>query len=64
MTTPPDPFLDALVGRPVTDATREAKDAGWTVRTLAPGALMSMDYREGRVNLEHDGEVVTRAWAG
>ncbi|MDF1605288.1 I78 family peptidase inhibitor [Nocardioides sp. YIM 152315] len=66
MSTPPDDtFVAGLVGRPLDEAARAATDAGWLVRPLTPGAMMTMDYREGRVNLEHDADdVVTRAWVG
>lgn len=64
MADPTDEFVTALVGLPLEEASREAADAGWSIRTLAPRALMSMDYRESRVNLEHDAGVVTRAWVG
>jgi hypothetical protein len=66
MTVPPDDtFVDSLVGLDLDEATRIATEAGWLVRPLQPGSMMTLDYREGRVNLEHDDhEVVTRAWVG
>ncbi|MFC7497113.1 MULTISPECIES: hypothetical protein [unclassified Nocardioides] len=66
MTTPPpdDTFIDSLVGRPLDEATRMAIDGGWLVRPYAPGSPLTMDYRLERVNLEHEGDVVTRAWVG
>jgi hypothetical protein len=66
MSTPADDaFVVGLLGRPLDEATRLAAAAGWLVRPCAPGAVVTMEYREGRVNLEHgeDG-IVTRAWVG
>jgi hypothetical protein len=60
-----DTFIDSLVGRHLDEATRRATAAGWLVRPCTPGSMLTMDYREGRVNLEHDPDgVVTRAWVG
>ena len=63
-TSPDDTFVDGLVGRPLDEATRMVAEAGWVVRPYAPGSMLTMDYQEGRVNLEHEGDVVTRAWVG
>lgn len=64
-TSPEGSFLAGLVGRPLDEATRTATGAGWLVRPCPPGAELTMDYRPGRVNLEHDEDlVVTRAWSG
>lgn len=60
-----DDFVAGLVGRPLDEAVRAAAGAGWLVRPYTSGAALSMDYRESRVNLEHDEDgVVTRAWVG
>ena len=39
-------------------------EAGWEVRAYAPGSMLTMDYREDRMNLEHADGVVLRAWVG
>jgi beta-glucosidase len=59
-----DALLAELVGRPLDDATQVVADAGWQVRAYSPGSMLTMDYREDRMNLEHDRGVVTRAWVG
>lgn len=55
---------EELVGRPLAEAAREAEAAGWQVRAYAPGAALTMDFRESRMNLEHRDGVVLRAWVG
>jgi hypothetical protein len=55
---------EELVGRTVDEATREAEAAGWRVRAYAPGSMLTMDFREDRMNLEHEDGVVRRAWVG
>jgi len=57
-------LLAELAGRPLDDATQVVTDAGWQVRAYSPGSMLTMDYREDRMNLEHDNGVVTRAWIG
>ena len=55
---------DELVGRTLEEATAEAETAGWQVRAFEPGAMLTMDFREDRMNLEHEDDVVRRAWVG
>jgi hypothetical protein len=55
---------DELVGRTLDQATQEAEVAGWRVRAYTPGAMLTMDFREDRLNLEHEDGVVRRAWVG
>lgn len=55
---------DELVGKSLAEATREAEAAGWQVRAYEPGGILTMDFREDRINLEHDDGVVRRAWVG
>ncbi|GAA2498631.1 I78 family peptidase inhibitor [Streptomyces sp. NPDC059506] len=54
------------VGLAADTAEERARGKGWTtVRRLAPGAIITMEYREGRLNLtvEEDG-TVSRCWKG
>jgi len=52
-------------GLPVELARVLAAERGWrTVRELAPGALLTMEYRSDRINLTVRDGVVERAWAG
>ncbi len=46
-------------------AERLARERGWsTVRSLAPGTIVTMEYRFGRLNLEVQDGRVARAWKG
>lgn len=56
---------DAYVGLAADPAERRARERGWsTVRSLAPGTVITLEYRVGRLNFEvQDGRVV-RAWKG
>lgn len=52
-------------GLPVAIARERALADGWTsVRVLEPGAMMTMDHREGRLNLGVREGVVERSWEG
>ncbi|TXS45681.1 proteinase inhibitor I78 [Streptomyces sp. uw30] len=56
---------DAYVGLAADGAERLARDRGWsTVRSLPPGAIITMEYRVGRLNFEVKDGQVTRAWKG
>ncbi|MBD0838104.1 MULTISPECIES: I78 family peptidase inhibitor [unclassified Streptomyces] len=56
---------DSYVGLPADRAERLARERGWsTVRSLPPGAIITMEYRSGRLNFEVKGGVVARAWKG
>jgi hypothetical protein len=55
---------DELVGKALDEATAEAEAAGWRVRAYESGAMLTMDFREDRMNLEHEDGVVRRAWIG
>ncbi|MEU0373727.1 I78 family peptidase inhibitor [Streptomyces sp. NPDC006283] len=61
----PDDAPDAYVGLDARDAERQARQRGWTsVRALPPGAIITMEYVEGRLNFEvKDGSVI-RCWKG
>ncbi|MEU5276570.1 I78 family peptidase inhibitor [Streptomyces asoensis] len=66
-TPPPEPQddPDRYVGLEGARAERLAREQGWTtVRPLAPGTIVTMEYRFGRLNLEIDDGRVVRAWKG
>ncbi|MFD7533316.1 MULTISPECIES: I78 family peptidase inhibitor [unclassified Streptomyces] len=61
----PDDAPDEYVGLAADAAERRARGRGWTtVRSLPPGAIITMEFRGGRINFEVDGAVVTRCWVG
>ncbi|MFF1869201.1 I78 family peptidase inhibitor [Streptomyces sp. CB03911] len=52
-------------GLPVEAAEELARERGWaSVRLLEPGAMITMEYREGRLNLVVRDGVVERGWEG
>jgi hypothetical protein len=64
---PPEPqdSPEAYLGLPARSAERRAREHGWsTVRSLPPGAVITMEYRKGRLNLEVREGRVTRCWKG
>ncbi|MFF4609562.1 I78 family peptidase inhibitor [Streptomyces albidoflavus] len=66
-TPPPDPQDDpaAYVGLTAEEAERQAGERGWsTVRTLQPGAMITMEFLVGRINFEVTDGRVTRGWKG
>ncbi|MER7183472.1 I78 family peptidase inhibitor [Streptomyces hyaluromycini] len=67
-TAPPKEPQDSpqgYVGLDAGDAERFARQRGWTtVRSLPPGAIITMEYRTGRLNFEVRDGVVARAWKG
>ena len=61
----PDDSPDTYVGLDSAAAERIARERGWpTVRSLPPGAVITMEYRAGRLNFEVKDGVVARAWKG
>ncbi|MEU6482093.1 I78 family peptidase inhibitor [Streptomyces sp. NPDC047017] len=66
--TPPAESQDSpegYVGLEAGRAERLARDRGWTtVRALAPGTVITMEYRVGRLNFEVEDGRVARAWKG
>jgi hypothetical protein len=61
----PQDSPDAYVGLEAAHAERLARQRGWpTVRSLPPGAIITMEYRAGRLNFEVRDGRVTRAWKG
>ncbi|MEV7321115.1 I78 family peptidase inhibitor [Streptomyces sp. NPDC093970] len=61
----PQDSPQGYVGLDAGDAERLARRRGWaTVRPLPPGAIITMEYRAGRLNFEVRDGVVARAWKG
>ncbi|WP_369388358.1 I78 family peptidase inhibitor [Streptomyces sp. CG1] len=61
----PQDSPDEYVGLDAADAERLARQRGWpTVRSLPPGAIITMEYRVGRLNFEVRDGRVARAWKG
>ncbi|MBB5912250.1 hypothetical protein BJY24_001117 [Nocardia transvalensis] len=55
----------AYVGLAAAEAERRARERGWqTVRSLPPGAIITLEYRADRLNFEVRDGRVTRAWTG
>ncbi|MFF2851854.1 I78 family peptidase inhibitor [Streptomyces sp. NPDC058001] len=53
------------VGLSAEAAERRARERGWTtVRSLPPGAIVTMEYRVGRLNFEVADGTVRRSWKG
>ncbi|MCX5213894.1 I78 family peptidase inhibitor [Kitasatospora sp. NBC_00240] len=54
-----------FAGLSVEVAEELARERGWAgVRVLEPGAMITMEYREGRLNLVVRDGVVERGWEG
>jgi hypothetical protein len=61
----PHDDLDAYLGLDGTEAQRLARERGWTtVRTLPPGAIVTMEYVVGRLNFTVEEGRVRRCWMG
>ncbi|MER6914707.1 I78 family peptidase inhibitor [Streptomyces sp. NPDC000594] len=61
----PDEAPASYVGLAADTAERRARQHGWTtVRSLPPGALITLEYLEGRLNFEVKGGTVVRCWPG
>ncbi|WP_399923493.1 I78 family peptidase inhibitor [Streptomyces kanamyceticus] len=61
----PQDSPDRYVGLAAEAAERQARERGWsTVRSLPPGAIITMEYLAGRLNFEIREGVVTRSWKG
>jgi hypothetical protein len=57
----PEEYVGLEAGR----AERLARERGWsTVRSLPPGAIITMEYRAGRLNFEVRDGRVSRSWKG
>ncbi len=56
---------EAYVGLDERAAEREARSRGWTtVRSVPPGAVITLEYLAGRINFEVRDGVVIRCWVG
>lgn len=63
--TEPQDSPQAYVGLEARSAEHRAREHGWsTVRSLPPGAIITMEYRTGRLNFEVTDGRVTRCWKG
>ncbi|MEU4203054.1 I78 family peptidase inhibitor [Streptomyces sp. NPDC045470] len=61
----PDDDPETYVGLAQQAAEERARAHGWTtVRSLAPGTIITMEYLGGRLNFEVEGGSVTRSWKG
>ncbi|MGW1170459.1 I78 family peptidase inhibitor [Streptomyces sp. NPDC001153] len=61
----PQDSPEGYVGLDAANAEALARQRGWsTVRSLPPGAIITMEYRAGRLNFEVRDGVVARAWKG
>ncbi|MFC9931001.1 I78 family peptidase inhibitor [Streptomyces sp. NPDC127190] len=61
----PQDSPDGYVGLDAGEAERLARERGWsTVRALAPGTVITLEYRVGRLNFEVREGLVVRAWKG
>ncbi|WP_255952719.1 I78 family peptidase inhibitor [Streptomyces odontomachi] len=61
----PEDDPEAYLGLAADEAERRARERGWsTVRSLAPGTVITMEYRFGRLNFEVEDGTVRRSWKG
>ncbi|NGO79949.1 proteinase inhibitor I78 [Streptomyces sp. YC504] len=61
----PQDSPDTYVGLDAQSAEQQALEHGWrTVRKLPPGAIITMEYLEGRLNFQVEDGAVTRCWKG
>ncbi|WP_078891752.1 I78 family peptidase inhibitor [Streptomyces sp. NRRL S-350] len=59
------PGAEGYAGLRVERARELARRHGWaSVRVLEPGETMTMEYRQGRLNLAVRDGVVERSWEG
>jgi Peptidase inhibitor I78 family len=62
---PSDDDLEAYLGLDAASAEERARARGWTtVRTLPPGAIITMEYLVGRINFTVEDGKVARCWPG
>ncbi|GAA0474989.1 I78 family peptidase inhibitor [Streptomyces sp. NPDC046215] len=61
----PDDDPEGYVGLDTATAAGRARERGWaTVRSLAPGAIITMEYQVSRLNFEVLDGTVRRCWKG
>lgn len=61
----PQDSPESYVGLEARTAEQRAREHGWSsVRSLPPGAIITMEYRFGRLNFEVTDGRVTRCWKG
>ncbi|MEV0601409.1 I78 family peptidase inhibitor [Streptomyces sp. NPDC050315] len=61
----PDDDLETYVGLEQQQAEDQARARGWsTVRSLPPGAIITMEYLAGRLNFEVEDGTVNKSWKG
>ncbi len=61
----PQDDIEAYAGLAQQDAEEQARGRGWTtVRSLPPGAIITMEYLAGRLNFEVKDGTVHRTWQG
>lgn len=61
----PQDSPESYVGLEVSRAEERAREHGWTsVRSLPPGAIITMEYLVGRLNFEVRDGTVARCWKG
>ncbi len=61
----PDDNVETYVGLEQQRAEDRARERGWnTVRSLPPGAIITMEYQAGRLNFEVREGTVYRSWKG
>lgn len=61
----PDDNPESYVGLAAEDAEQRARERGWShIRSLPPGAIITMEYVSGRLNFEVKGGTVIRCWPG
>lgn len=64
---PPEDAPEAYVGLDANGAEQLARSRGWTtVRSVAPGSIITMEYMPSRINFEVDENenTVLRCWLG
>lgn len=61
----PQDDLDAYLGLDALEAERRARERGWTtVRSLPPGAIVTLEYMALRLNFTVEDDRVRRCWPG
>ncbi|MEV6010858.1 I78 family peptidase inhibitor [Streptomyces sp. NPDC051976] len=61
----PQDDLDAYLGLDAGEAELRARERGWTtVRSLPPGAIVTLEYMARRLNFTVEEGRVRRCWAG